>query len=132
MYNILFYTKDIVQIFIKNNIQVLSDTLHDLFNIYSMFINNEQFVLVSIFPFGTSQNILPKKDKNQIITYNKINNFGPYLAGLIEGDGSSYIPDNIRNNKGKLNQASIEIVFTKYDLSLANEIKHQIGGGYLI
>ncbi|TQF64842.1 hypothetical protein PNOK_m000112 (mitochondrion) [Pyrrhoderma noxium] len=70
VYNILFYTKDIVQIFIKNNIQVLSDTLHDLFNIYSMFINNEQFVLVSIFPFGTSQNILPKKDKNQIITFN--------------------------------------------------------------
>ena len=73
-----------------------------------------------------------KKDKNQIITFNKINNFGSYLAGLIEGDGSFYIPDNIRNNKGKLNQASIEIVFTKYDLSLANEIKHQIGGGYLI
>ena len=60
------------------------------------------------------------------------NEFGHYLAGLIEGDGSFYIPDNIRNNKGKLNQASIEIVFTKYDLSLANEIKHQIGGGYLI
>ena len=73
-----------------------------------------------------------KKIKNQIITFNKINNFGSYLAGLIEGDGSFYIPDNIRNNKGKLNQASIEIVFTKYDLSLANEIKHQIGGGYLI
>ena len=87
MYNILFYTKDIVQIFIKNNIQVLSDTLHDLFNIYSMFINNEQFVLVSIFPFGTSQNILPKKDKNQIITFNKINNFGSYLASLIESVG---------------------------------------------
>lgn len=97
-----------------------------------MFNNNEQFVLVSIFPFVLSQNILPNKNKNQIITLNKINNFGSYLAGLIEGDGSFYVPDNVRNYKGKLNQASIEIVFTKYDLSLANAIIKQIGGGYLI
>lgn len=86
--------------------------------------------LFLFFSIVISQNTLT--NKNQIITLNKINNFGSYLAGLIEGDGSFYIPDNIRNNKGKLNQASIEIVFTKYDLSLANEIKHQIGGGYLI
>lgn len=79
-----------------------------------------------------SQNILPNKYKNQIITLNKINNFGSYLAGLIEGEGSFYIPDNIRNNKGKLNQASIEIVFTKYDLSLANVIIKQIGGVILL
>lgn len=97
-----------------------------------MFMCNDLFVFVSICPFIISQNILPSKDKNQIITFNKINNFGSYLAGLIEGVGSFYVPDKIRNKKGKLNQAKIEIVFTNYDLNLANAISKKIGGGFLI
>jgi LAGLIDADG DNA endonuclease family protein len=55
-----------------------------------------------------------------------------YLAGLIEGDGSIYVPDNLRNDKGQLIQANIEIIFTINDLSLANLIIKKIGGGYLI
>lgn len=73
-----------------------------------MFISNDLFC--SVFPLVLPQNIFSNKDKNQIITLNKINNFGSYLAGLIEGEGSLFIPESIRNNKGKLNQAKIEIV----------------------
>ena len=53
------------------------------------------------------------------------------MAGLIEGDGSIYVSDNIRNKKGILNQANIEIVFTKYDLNLAKALIKQIGGVYI-
>lgn len=94
-----------------------------------MFIKDDLFVFGFIFPIVKPQNTLT--NKNQIITLNKNSKFGSYLAGLIEGDGSIYVPDNIRNNKGKLNQASIEIVFTKYDLNLAKAIIKQIGGGYM-
>ena len=72
------------------------------------------------------------KLNNKIYILHSFNNFGSYLAGLIEGDGSIYVPKDIRNKKGSLNHASIEIIFTKFDLSLANAIKNLIGGGYLI
>ena len=42
-----------------------------------------------------------------------------------------FVPDNIRNKKGILNQANIVIVFTKYDLNLAKAIIKQIGGVYI-
>ena len=35
------------------------------------------------------------------LTINK-NMLGYYLAGLIEGDGSKFVPKTIRNQKGKL------------------------------
>jgi LAGLIDADG endonuclease len=109
--------------------------------------NIECFLLLnSIFPLikyqdqhNTFDNIA---NKNQILILNKKNNlvglgwsktYQPsYLAGLIEGDGSIYVPDNLRNDKGQLIQANIEIIFTINDLSLANLIIKKIGGGYLI
>lgn len=102
-------------------------TIYLIFIVCSSIRNN--LFLSPFLPFVLSQNFLPNKYKNQIITLNKINNFGSYLAGLIEGDGYFYVPDSVLNYKGKLNKASIEIVFTKYDLSLANAIIKQIGGG---
>ena len=76
-----------------------------------MFIKDDLFVFGFIFPIVMSQNTLT--NKNQIITLNQNSKFGSYLAGLIEGGGSIYVPDNIRNNKGKLNQANIDFRLVK-------------------
>lgn len=53
---------------------------------------------------------------------------GPYLAGLIEGDGSINVPGSLRNDKGILNFASIEIVFDIKDMVLAENLQSLIGG----
>lgn len=56
-------------------------------------------------------------------------NFGYYLAGLIEGDGSIIVPKTERSDKGKLNYPSIQIVFHLKDLPLALMIQKNIGHG---
>jgi len=59
------------------------------------------------------------------------NNLGPYLAGLIEGDGHIYVPSTYRNLKGKKNVPSIEICFDIKDLPLFEKIKEVLEGGYI-
>lgn len=54
---------------------------------------------------------------------------GPYLAGLIEGDGTIVVPKNERSSKGKLTYASIQIVFVAKDLPLAVFLLKYIGHG---
>lgn len=46
---------------------------------------------------------------------------GPYLAGLIEGDGYIFVPDNPkkRDSKGRLMYPSIQISFSLKDLPFA-------------
>jgi len=58
-------------------------------------------------------------------------NLGPYLAGLIEGDGHIYTPSVLRNTDGKKIAPSIEICFDIKDLPLFNKIKEVLGGGYI-
>jgi LAGLIDADG endonuclease len=58
-------------------------------------------------------------------------NFCSYLAGLIEGDGSIYVPKNERSIKGKLNYPSIQIVFNLADYPLALIISRCLGHGSL-
>lgn len=60
------------------------------------------------------------------------NNLGPYLAGLIEGDGHIYTPTSYRNSNGKKNTPFIEICFDIKDLPLFTKIKEVLEGGYII
>lgn len=58
--------------------------------------------------------------------------FGSYLTGLIEGDGSIFVPQTERSSKGKLNYPSIQIVFHLKDLPLALLIQKNLGYGSLM
>jgi hypothetical protein len=56
---------------------------------------------------------------------------GPYLAGLIEGDGSIYTPlitDDVKINK---NIPHIEIAFDIRDIELFKKIQEVLKGGYI-
>jgi len=66
-----------------------------------------------------------KKDEN----FN--NDFGSYLTGLIEGDGTIHVPKTERSVKGILNYPSIRIVFHLRDFPLAQLIQKEIGHGSL-
>lgn len=73
---------------------------------------------------------------SNLITFNlnknNINdNLGYYLAGLIEGDGSIYVPKTEKSVKGKINYPSIQISFHLKDLPLALLIQKTIGHGSL-
>jgi hypothetical protein len=57
--------------------------------------------------------------------------FSLYLAGLIEGDGTIIVPQVLRSSKGKLNYASIQLVFNLKDLPLALIIQKELGLGSL-
>ena len=59
------------------------------------------------------------------------NNLGPYLAGLIEGDGYIYTPSTYRNSNGKKLAPMIEICFDIKDLALFEKIKEILEGGYV-
>lgn len=41
---------------------------------------------------------------------------GPYLAGLIEGDGSLITPSSLRTPSGKIKVCYIQIVFALHEL----------------
>jgi hypothetical protein len=58
-------------------------------------------------------------------------NFSSYLAGLIEGDGSIFVPKTLRSAKDKLNYPSIQICFHLKDLPLAMLIQKELGCGSL-
>ena len=61
---------------------------------------------------------------------NNVNNdqFGHYIAGLIEGDGSIKVPDQLRSEKGKLLTASVNIVFVYKDLQLEKVMAENLQG----
>lgn len=55
--------------------------------------------------------------------------FFSYLTGLIEGDGTIYVPKTERNAKGKLNYPNIQIAFSKPDYVLALIIQKTLNTG---
>jgi hypothetical protein len=59
------------------------------------------------------------------------NNLGSYLAGLIEGDGHIFVPNNNRYPKDKLNYPCINIVFNLRDFPLGQLIQKELGTGSL-
>lgn len=58
-------------------------------------------------------------------------NFGHYVTGLIEGDGSIIVPTSERSAKGRINYPSIQIAFNLKDLPLALLIQKELGHGSL-
>jgi hypothetical protein len=58
-------------------------------------------------------------------------NFSSYLTGLIEGDGSLFVPKTLRSAKGKLNYPSLQICFHLKDLPLALLIQKELDHGSL-
>jgi len=55
--------------------------------------------------------------------------FFSYLTGLIEGDGTIYVPLTHRNSKGKINYPNIQISFSKPDYVLALTIQKTLKTG---
>jgi len=55
--------------------------------------------------------------------------FGYYLTGLIEGDGTIITPDKERDSKDRLCYPSIQICFHLKDLPLALIIQKELGFG---
>ena len=57
--------------------------------------------------------------------------FGYYIAGLIEADGTIIVPKTERSPKGRLNYPSIQIIFDSRDATLALTIQSTLGHGSL-
>jgi hypothetical protein len=70
--------------------------------------------------------LLPKENKN-ISSFNK--EFGHYLAGYIEGDGTLITPLTLKNKLNKYNVCSVQIVFHICDLEFAKLLQNKIGHG---
>jgi hypothetical protein len=66
-----------------------------------------------------------------IISLSSKNQLGYYLAGLIEGDGTFYIPKAKHDKNGKLRYPRISIVFPNKDIPLAYKIISVLKGGTL-
>jgi len=67
--------------------------------------------------------------KEGIYSSSKNDQFGFWLAGLIESDGSIVVPDVRRDVKGRLRYPFIKIVFHTDDLPLAQHLMKLLGGG---
>jgi hypothetical protein len=85
--------------------------------------------LYSLLYFTNTLIISEKKNKKS----NLKDNFSYYLSGLIEGDGTIYVPKETteRNKNNKLNYPSIQIVFHLKDLPLALLIQKTLRHGSL-
>lgn len=59
------------------------------------------------------------------------NQLGYYLAGLIEGDGTIIVPTKEKTPNGKLTHPVIRIVFTQYDLPLAEKLQQVLNCGFI-
>lgn len=57
------------------------------------------------------------------------NQLGPYLAGLIESDGSIYVPVSHKGSDGFLNYPAVKIYFHQDDLPLAEHLQVKLGHG---
>jgi hypothetical protein len=108
----LFINKNLHNIFWK-------DIKLEIINIYIKFINK------NINRFFRDHMLKTIKNYNNYTTSNKVNNrnLESYLAGLIEGDGSIYIP---KDNK---NAFRIIITFNSKDLPLALIIQKNLNHG---
>ena len=75
---------------------------------------------------GSSAVKFPKVKYSTNSTFNNksnYNNFGSYISGLIEGDGTIFVPETERSPKGNLNYPCISIVFNLRDFPLAQLIQ---------
>ena len=61
------------------------------------------------------------------VKYTSSQSIGPYLAGLIEGDGHIVL-SKVINSKGKISYPYIAITFLNKDLPLINKLVEMFGG----
>lgn len=121
-----------------SNLFISTQSAGNLLEVYSLgilrdytpeLISSKIFNLYQL-PFNP---YVKKINKFSHLTINsKTDNFGYYIAGLIEGDGSIYVPKTDRSIKGKKNYPSISISFQLKDLPLAMLIQKNLGLGSLI
>lgn len=101
----------------------LSQNLIDYQNIQSLF----SVSLLSSLTIPASTTLR----RESLIIVNKDNrnkNLGPYLAGLIEGNGSIIVPNKPFSPSGSVNRGGFEICFHIKDLALAEYLKRVLGG----
>lgn len=65
---------------------------------------------------------------NHLSTYTQLI-VAPYLAGLLEGDGTIVVPTTERSSKGKLNYPSVQISFAAKDYPLITLLRLFLGYG---
>jgi LAGLIDADG endonuclease len=120
-----------------SNLFILTQSAGNLLEVYSLGILRDytpelisckilNFYQLPFNPYGNSI----KKFSNLSVN-SKNENFGYYISGLIEGNGSIYVPKTERSIKGKKNYPSIQIAFNLKDLPLAMLIQKNIGHGSL-
>ena len=80
------------------------------------------FIKIKGLRYYTSKTPLRQKNNSKTL-------FAQYLTGLIEGDGTIYVPKTSRSIKGVLNYPSIQIVFHLKDIALALIIQKELGHG---
>ena len=78
----------------------------------------------------TPKVICYKKTMTKSYSSNKIN-FENYLTGLIEGDGTIFVPKTEYSDKGKKNYPAIKIAFHSKDFPLAMLIQKNLSSGSL-
>ena len=87
--------------------------------------------MLNQFPFNPYGNKIKKLKFSNLASNSKTDNFGYYISGLIEGDGSIHVPKTERSIKGQKNYPSIQIAFNLKDLPLALLIQKNLGHGSL-
>lgn len=120
-----------------SNLFILTQSAGNLLEVYSVGILRDytpelisckilNFYQLPFNPYGNSI-----KNFSHLSVNSKDENFGYYISGLIEGDGSIYVPKSERSIKGKKNYPAIQIAFNLKDLPLAMLIQKNIGHGSL-
>lgn len=120
-----------------SNLFISTQSAGNLLEVYSLgilrdytpeLISCKIFILYQL-PFNPYVNRINKF--SHLSVNSKIDNFGYYITGLIEGDGSIYVPKSERSIKGNKNYPSIQIAFNLKDLPLAMLIQKNLGHGSL-
>jgi hypothetical protein len=93
---------------------------------YNKFIfmeDNQQVTYNHFMTIGNFNDCAPEQSITTVFS------LGSYLAGLVEGDGTVFVPKTERSAKGKLNYPNIQIVFQLKDFPLCQAIQKELGYG---
>lgn len=99
------------------------------YNSLSIFLRPLESVLEA--PWYLNYYSYSDKNKKSINNNYDKKDLGPYLAGLIEGDGHIYTPSKYKDSNGEKNMPHIEICFDIKDLPFFEKIKDVLKGGYI-
>lgn len=91
-------------------------------------IRDNPQVMCRNFMSGQNLNDCAPRLLNRLSSYTRTT-FAPYLAGLIEGDGTIVVPKTKRSLKGKLNYPSVQIAFAAKDYPFITILRLFLGCG---